>query len=58
MLILFGIAKMIDDDIKTLWCGNLPEQATEELLYELFLQVRINTLELYSANKVIPTLLT
>ncbi|CAD0199692.1 unnamed protein product [Chrysodeixis includens] len=29
---------MIDDDNKTLWCGNLPEQATEELLYELFLQ--------------------
>lgn len=30
---------MIDEDNKTLWCGNLPEQATEELLYELFLQV-------------------
>ncbi|XP_053612252.1 RNA-binding protein 7 [Plodia interpunctella] len=29
---------MIEDDNKTLWCGNLPEQATEELLYELFLQ--------------------
>ncbi|XP_047988394.1 RNA-binding protein 7 [Leguminivora glycinivorella] len=29
---------MIDEDNKTLWCGNLPEQVTEELLYELFLQ--------------------
>ncbi|KAM3964132.1 LOW QUALITY PROTEIN: uncharacterized protein ACR2FA_001614 [Aphomia sociella] len=29
---------MIEEDNKTLWCGNLPEQATEELLYELFLQ--------------------
>ncbi|CAH0407087.1 unnamed protein product [Chilo suppressalis] len=29
---------MIDGDNKTLWCGNLPEQATEEILYELFLQ--------------------
>ncbi|XP_059049573.1 RNA-binding protein 7 [Achroia grisella] len=29
---------MIDEDRKTLWCGNLPEQSTEELLYELFLQ--------------------
>ncbi|XP_013187819.2 RNA-binding protein 7 [Amyelois transitella] len=29
---------MIEDDNKTLWCGNLPEQATEDLLYELFLQ--------------------
>ncbi|XP_068632644.1 RNA-binding protein 7 [Battus philenor] len=29
---------MIDEDSRTLWCGNLPEQITEELLYELFLQ--------------------
>ncbi|KPJ13390.1 RNA-binding protein 7 [Papilio machaon] len=29
---------MIEEDNKTLWCGNLSEQATEELLYELFLQ--------------------
>ncbi|KAG7306392.1 hypothetical protein JYU34_009022 [Plutella xylostella] len=29
---------MIEENNKTLWCGNLPEQATEELLYELFLQ--------------------
>ncbi|XP_026755291.1 RNA-binding protein 7 [Galleria mellonella] len=29
---------MIEEDRTTLWCGNLPEQATEELLYELFLQ--------------------
>ncbi|CAG9785445.1 unnamed protein product [Diatraea saccharalis] len=29
---------MIDEDNKTLWCGNLPEQVTEEILYELFLQ--------------------
>lgn len=30
---------MIEEDNKTIWCGNLPEQVTEELLYELFLQV-------------------
>lgn len=30
---------MADDDNRTLWCGNLPDQATEDLLYELFLQV-------------------
>lgn len=30
---------MFDDDNKTLWCGNLPDQVTEENLYELFLQV-------------------
>ena len=24
---------------RTLWCGNLSDQVTEELLYELFLQV-------------------
>ena len=24
---------------KTLWCGNLDENVTEEILYELFLQV-------------------
>ncbi|CAH2234762.1 RNA-binding protein 7 [Pararge aegeria] len=29
---------MIEEDSKTLWCGNLAEQVTEELLYELFLQ--------------------
>ncbi|XP_075974569.1 uncharacterized protein LOC142975539 [Anticarsia gemmatalis] len=29
---------MIEEDNKTLWCGNLAEQVTEELLYELFLQ--------------------
>jgi len=27
------------DDAKTVWCGNLADQVTEELLYELFLQV-------------------
>ncbi|KAG5886369.1 hypothetical protein JTB14_034903 [Gonioctena quinquepunctata] len=26
------------DDSKTVWCGNLSDQVTEELLYELFLQ--------------------
>lgn len=31
---------MHDDEEKTLWCGNLPDQVTEELLYELFLQVQ------------------
>ncbi|XP_072938797.1 RNA-binding protein 7 [Epargyreus clarus] len=29
---------MIEADNKTIWCGNLPEQVTEEILYELFLQ--------------------
>lgn len=29
---------MIEEDNKTVWCGNLPEQVTEEILYELFLQ--------------------
>lgn len=32
---------MIEEDNKTIWCGNLAEQVTEELLYELFLQVCI-----------------
>lgn len=27
-----------DDDRKTVWCGNLSDKVTEELLYELFLQ--------------------
>lgn len=34
---------MIEEDNKTIWCGNLAEQVTEELLYELFLQVCIFT---------------
>lgn len=25
--------------MRTLWCGNLSEKVTEEILYELFLQV-------------------
>ena len=25
---------------KTLWCGNLSDEVTEECLYELFLQVK------------------
>ncbi|XP_065170691.1 RNA-binding protein 7 [Atheta coriaria] len=28
-----------DDDLLTVWVGNLPSQVTEDLLYELFLQV-------------------
>lgn len=27
-----------DEDKRTIWCGNLSEKVTEELLYELFLQ--------------------
>lgn len=27
-----------DDDPKTIWCGNLSEKVTQEILYELFLQ--------------------
>ncbi|XP_032515137.2 RNA-binding protein 7 [Danaus plexippus] len=29
---------MIEEANKTVWCGNLSEQVTEELLYELFVQ--------------------
>lgn len=32
---------MSEEDERTLWCGNLAEKVTEELLYELFLQVII-----------------
>ncbi|XP_078053388.1 uncharacterized protein LOC144478905 [Augochlora pura] len=28
----------MDEDGRTLWCGNLSEKVTEEILYELFLQ--------------------
>lgn len=28
-----------DEDIRTIWCGNLSTRITEEILYELFLQV-------------------
>ncbi|KAK2587493.1 hypothetical protein KPH14_003194 [Odynerus spinipes] len=28
----------MDDDARTLWCGNLSEKVTEDILYELFLQ--------------------
>ncbi|XP_033211690.1 RNA-binding protein 7 [Belonocnema kinseyi] len=28
----------MDDDARTIWCGNLSEKVTEEILYELFLQ--------------------
>lgn len=29
----------MDEEMRTLWCGNLSEKVTEEILYELFLQV-------------------
>lgn len=29
---------MIDEDTRTIWCGNLHEKVTEDLIYELFLQ--------------------
>ncbi|KAL7291186.1 hypothetical protein TKK_0015101 [Trichogramma kaykai] len=29
---------MADEDQRTIWCGNLSERTTEEILYELFLQ--------------------
>lgn len=29
----------MSDDERTLWCGNLHDKITEDLLYELFLQV-------------------
>ncbi|KOC59202.1 Putative RNA-binding protein 11 [Habropoda laboriosa] len=28
----------MDEDMRTVWCGNLSEKVTEEILYELFLQ--------------------
>ncbi|XP_045469663.1 RNA-binding protein 7 [Harmonia axyridis] len=28
----------MDDDERTIWCGNLSDKVTEEILYELFLQ--------------------
>lgn len=33
--------KMGDDKDRTLWCGNLNGDITEELLYELFVQVSL-----------------
>lgn len=30
---------MSEEDERTLWCGNLSDKVTEELLYELFVQV-------------------
>jgi len=33
------------DDDRTVWCGNLSEKVTEEVLYELFLQVCCNLYE-------------
>lgn len=36
-----------DHDARTIYCGNLyAEKITEELLYELFLQVKPNLLKL------------
>ena len=32
---------MDSEDSRTVYCGNLPSKITEELLYELFLQVTI-----------------
>ncbi|XP_076758524.1 uncharacterized protein LOC143427903 [Xylocopa sonorina] len=29
---------MMDEETRTLWCGNLSEKVTEEILFELFLQ--------------------
>jgi len=29
----------MDDDARTIYCGNLTDKVTEEILYELFLQV-------------------
>lgn len=37
---------MIEEDNKTVWCGNLPEQVTEEILYELFLQVCVKVVRM------------
>lgn len=37
-----------DHDSRTIHCGNLPqEKITEELLYELFLQVCMHLIELF-----------
>ena len=32
---------MDDEKDRTLWCGNLHEEVTEEMLYELFVQVNM-----------------
>lgn len=29
----------MDEDARTIWCGNLSAKCTDEILYELFLQV-------------------
>lgn len=34
---------MDDEKMRTLWCGNLSSRITDEILYELFLQVRYKT---------------
>jgi len=31
----------MDEDASTFYCGNLSEKVTEDILYELFLQVSI-----------------
>ena len=43
--IVFNNPHDMDEDNevdRTLWCGNLADEITEECLYELFLQVKIN----------------
>jgi len=34
-----------DEAQRTVWCGNLHDKVTEELLYELFLQVYDTTFQ-------------
>ena len=38
-LIAENMVQTNDEGARTLWCGNINDQVTEELLYELFLQV-------------------
>lgn len=38
---------MSDNKDRTLYCGNLSEKVTEDILYELFLQVNINLIIYY-----------
>ena len=39
---------MDDEDIRTIWCGNLSDQVTEDILYELFLQVNIKVFVVFN----------
>lgn len=39
-----------DEESRTIFCGNLSDQVTEELLFELFLQVNVVKYDPYSGT--------